>query len=252
MQDLLATIRGVRPQMRAAEIIGRRIVSGGLLPGTILPNFDELAAELSISRLSVREAMKVLAGKGLVSSKPRRGTVVRPRSEWSQLDADVLVWQITDVPDADFVANLFEVRNIIEPDAAAIVARRGDVETIAAMEQALAVMAAADAQALESIRADLSFHKALLNGTGNEFIAGFVPLIETLLFVTLHIQRDTRPDPGRFVPDHKAILEAIKRGDAEAAHRATLVMLEGAEKDAMDGISLLAETGGKATARSTS
>ena len=251
MQDLLATIRGVRPRMRAAEIIGRRIVSGGFLPGTILPNFDELAAELSISRLSVREAMKVLAGKGLVSSKPRRGTVVRPRNEWSQLDADVLVWQITDVPDADFVSNLFEVRNIIEPDAAAIVARRGARETIAAMDQALAVMAATDSQARESIRADLSFHKALLTGTGNEFIAGFVPLIETLLLITLHIQRDTRPDPGKFVPDHKAILEAVKRRDAEAARQATLDMLVGAEKDAMDGISLL-EANGKAAARSTS
>ena len=251
MQDQLATIRGARPRVRAAEIIGRRIVSGGFLPGTILPNFDDLAAELSISRLSVREAMKVLAGKGLVSSKPRRGTVVRPRSEWSQLDADVLVWQITDVPDADFVSNLFEVRNIIEPEAAAIVATRGADETIAAMEQALAIMAAADPQAMQSIRADLSFHTNLLIGTGNEFIAGFVPLIETLLLATLRLQRDTRPDPGKFVPDHAAILDAIKRGDAEAARRKTLIMLEGAEKDAMNGISRL-ETNGRATARSTS
>jgi DNA-binding FadR family transcriptional regulator len=252
VQDLLATVRGARPRVRAAEIIGRRIVSGGLLPGTTLPNFDELAAELSISRLSVREAMRVLADKGLVSSKPRRGTVVQPRSHWSQLDVDVLVWQIADEPDAAFVANLFEVRRIIEPDAAAIVATRGAGATIAALEQALDAMAAADQQSPESIKADLSFHTHLLTGTGNDFIAGFAPLIETLLFVVFRIQRGTRPDPDTFVPGHSAVLEAIKRGDADAARRAATVLLDGAEKDAMNGIRLLAPGAGKAAARSMS
>ncbi len=252
MQDLVATMRGERPRLRAAEIIGRRIVSGGLLPGTILPNFDELAAELSISRLSVREAMRVLADKGLVSSKPRRGTVVRPRSEWSQLDADVLIWQIANTPDADFVANLFEVRRIIEPDAAAIVATRGDDEAIAAMEEALAAMAAARPQTQESIRADLAFHKHLLTGTGNEFIAAFAPLIETLLLVVFRIQRDARPNSHRFVPDHRAVLDAIKAGDADAARRAAAAQLERAETDAMDGIRLLAPAGDGAAARSMS
>ncbi len=243
MQDLLATTRGARPPMRAAEIIGRRIVSGGLRPGTTLPDFDELATELSISRLSVREAMQVLADKGLVSSKPHRGTVVQPRSEWSRLDTDVLAWQIAGNPDAEFVRNLFEVRRIVEPDAAAIVARRSDGEAIAAMEQALAAMATADPQTPESIGADLSFHKHLLTGTGNEFIAGFAPLIETLLRVVFRIQREFCPDLDDFVPDHKAILDAIKRGDADAARRAAAALLESAEKDAMEGISLLAPSG---------
>jgi DNA-binding FadR family transcriptional regulator len=252
VQDLLATVRGARPRIWAAEIIGRRIVSGGLLPGTTLPNFDELAAELSTSRLTVREAMRVLADKGLVMSKPRRGTVVRPRSEWSQLDADVLVWQLAGEPDATFVSNLFEVRRIIEPDAAAIVATRGDSAAVAAMERALATMAAADPQSPESIRADLSFHRNLLTGTGNDFIAGLAPLVETLLIVVLRIQRDSRPDRDTFVSNHRAILEAIKRGDAGAARRAAAALLKGAETDAMDGIGRTAPTAGQGAARSMS
>ncbi len=252
MQDLLAAIRGARPSMWAAEIIGRRIVSGGLLPGTTLPNSDELATELSISRPSVREAMKVLADKGLVASKPRRGTVVRPRNDWSRLDADLLVWQIADEPDASFIGNLFEVRRIIEPDAAAIVAERGADETIAAMERALNAMEATDPQSPESITADLSFHRHLLTGTGNEFIAGFAPLIETLLLVLFPIQRRTRPAPDTFVSDHRAVLAAIRRGDADAARRAATSLLDGAEKDAMDGIGLLAPAGNGAAARSMS
>ncbi len=240
MLELLATKSGARAPMRAAEIIGRRIVSGGLLPGSVLPKLDELAAELSISRPSAREAVKVLAEKGLVQLKPRAATVVRPRSAWSRLDTDVLVWQISGLPDAAFVSNLFEVRRIIEPDAAAIVARRGNEQAIAAMEQALATMATSDARSPESIDADLAFHKHLLTGTGNEFIAGFAPLIETLLLAVFRIQRNFCPELDNFVPDHRAILDAIKRGDADAARRAAAALLVGAEKDAMDGISLMA------------
>lgn len=252
MQDLLATIRGARPRARAAEIIGRRIVSGGLPPGTFLPGPDELAAELSISRPCVNEAVKVLAGKGLVASRPRRGTVVRPRREWSRLDTDVLRWQIADLPDADLVSNLFEVRRIIEPDAAAIVARRRPGATIADMDRALAEMAASGPKAQKSIHADLTFHKALLIGTGNDFIAGFAPLIEALLLVVFRIQRNARPDPGAFVPDHRAVLDAIRRGDAEAARQAATVLLDGAERDARNGIRAPASAVDSAAARSMS
>ncbi len=252
LQDLLATIRGTRSRARAAEIIGRRIVSGGLLPGTLLPELDELATELSISRVSAHAAVKLLAEKGLVLSKPDHRTVVRPRSEWRRLDVDLLLWQIADLPDAAFVSNLFEVRRIIEPEAAAIVAARRAGQAVADMEQALAEMAATGPQAQDSISADLAFHKALLIGTGNEFIAGFAPLIEALLRVVFRIQRDARPDPGAFVPDHRAVLDAIKRGDAEGARRAATVLLDGAEKDAMNGIHLPAPAVGSEAARSMS
>lgn len=238
MQDLLATMRGVRPCARTAEIIGRRIVSGGLVPGSTLPNSEELAAELSVSRPSVRAALRELADKGLIED-PHGAPIVRPRSHW-RLDADVLAWQIADLPEADFVGNLFEVRRIIEPDAAAIAARRGDPATISGMERALVPMASTDPRAPESIRADLAFHKHLLTGTGNEFIAGFAPLIETLLLAVFRIQRNASPDPDKFVPDHRAVVEAIKRGDATAARKAAAVQLEAAERDAMDGIRLLA------------
>ncbi len=252
MQDLLATMRGARPRMQAAEIIGRRIVSGGLLPGSTLPGFDELAAELSTSRLMVRQAVRVLADKGLVASEPNNGTVVRPRSEWCQRDADVLTWQIAGEPDAAFVRHLFEVRRIIEPDAAAIVATRGNGDAIIALEQALAVMTAAGPQAPESIDADVSFHRHLLTGTGNEFIAGFAPLIETLLRIVFHVQRDAAPERERFVAEHAAVVDAIRRGDGETARRAAATLIEDAEKDAMDGIRLRATAAGSVAARSVS
>jgi DNA-binding FadR family transcriptional regulator len=252
VQDLLVVNEGARPLARAAEIIGRRIVTGGLLPGTLLPDIDELATELSISRLSAREAVKLLAEKGLVRSRPRHGTVIRPRSEWRRLDVDLLLWQIADLPDAAFVRNLFEVRRIVEPEAAALVAARRAGPAIADMERALAEMAATGPQTQESISADLAFHKALLIGTGNEFIAGFAPLIEALLRVVFRIQRNACPNPDEFVANHRAVLDAIGRGDAEAARRAATVLLEGAEKDAMNGIREPAPVVGSQAARSMS
>lgn len=228
----------VRLPTVAAERIGRRIVSGDLSPGTILPNLERLADEYSISRLSMREAMKLLAGKGLVRSTPRRGTIVRPRDEWSRLDPDVLVWQLGDAPNAAFVRNLFELRRMVEPEAAALAAKRASGEHLAAIERAFAQMAAAEPQSKESIRADVAFHQAILKGTGNEFIAALAPAIATSLMLAFTIQRDTSPKPADFIPSHGHITDAIRRGDGDAARAIVLAHLTRAEADAMEGVRL--------------
>jgi DNA-binding FadR family transcriptional regulator len=229
----------------AAETIGRRIVSGSWKPGSILPSFDRLADEFSVSRLSVREAMRSLAAKGLVDSKPRRGTIVRPRSEWSRLDPDVLVWQIGDVPNAAFVRNLFEARVIIEPEAAALVARRATEDVLATIGRAFSVMETTHPASVESIEADVAFHKAILIGTGNDFIAAFAPAIGTWLRLAFGVQRAARPDQESFVPQHGAILAAIKRGDPDGARDAFRKLLTRAECDAISGIQIRSEIDGQ-------
>ena len=232
----------VQRPLAAAETIGRRIVSGSWKPGSILPSFDQLADELSVSRLSVREAMRALAAKGLVASKPRRGTIVRPRSEWSRLDQDVLIWQISERPTAAFVRSLFEARVIIEPEAAALVAIRASEEALAEIERAFQAMATSDPRSQESIEADVAFHQAVLNGTGNEFLAAFAPVIGTWLTKAFRVQRIAEPAQEHFVPQHRAVFEAIKRGDAEGARRAFRILLTRSEADAMSGIRIMDES----------
>lgn len=227
----------------AAEVLGRRIVTGDLAPGTILPNIDQLADQFSISRLTMREAIKHLAGKGLVSSTPRRGTVVRPRNDWSRLDPEVLVWQIGEVPNAGFVRNLFELRRMVEPEAAALAAKRASGAALAAIESAYAQMEAAEARAPESIKADVAFHQAILTATGNEFIAALAPAIDTSLMLTFTIQRGAWPDPHNFLPSHHAVLAAIQRGDAEGARSAVQRLLVRSEADAIDGLRVLGVAG---------
>jgi len=220
----------------AAERIGRRIVTGDFRPGSVLPNLNQLAQEFSVSRLSVREAIKLLSGKGLVDSRPRRGTVVRPRHEWSRLDPDVLIWQLGNIPNAGFVRSLFEARRIIEPEAAALAAERAHGEVLAEIERALSWMANTDPTSPESITADVALHQAILAGSGNEFLAAFAPAIATSLTAAFSIQRDARPPLSAFLPDHAAIVEAIKRGDKEGARAAFLKLLRQAESDAVNGL----------------
>lgn len=218
------------------EAIGRRIVSGSFEPGSVLPTTEGLAEEFSVSRVAIRESMKILAGKGLVQAKPRRGTVVRPRSDWSRLDPDVLRWQIASPPNAAFIRSVFEVRRIIEPEAAALAAERATQEVLGAIESAFQQMASTDPTSPESISADVAFHKAILSGTGNDFIAAFTPLMSAALNVTFGIQRDDALGRDHFVPSHREILDAIVRGNPEAARVAYLALLKAAEEDAMRGI----------------
>lgn len=218
------------------EAIGRRIVSGGFEPGSTLPTIEGLAEELSVSRVAIRESMKLLAGKGLIEAKPRRGTVVRPRSEWNRLDPDILRWQITDRPNAAFIRSVFEIRRIIEPEAAALTAERATQDVLGTIELAFQQMATTDATSPESIFADVAFHRAILFGTGNEFVAAFAPVMSAALNVTFGIQRDAAFGHEHFVPSHRAILERIKYGDPEGARAAYLALLKTAEEDAMKGI----------------
>src|SRR5829696_6445731 len=109
--------------------IGRRIVSGELQPGDLLPE-GELIAELDISRTVLREAIKVLGAKGLVEAKPRVGTKVSARNHWRLMDPDILAWQSEAGLDEPFLRNLAEVRYVIEPAAARLAAQRATEEEI--------------------------------------------------------------------------------------------------------------------------
>ena len=105
--------------------IGRRIVSGELKPGDPLPPEEELTADFDASRTVLREAVRVLAAKGLVEARPKTGTRVRPREEWNILDPDVLSWRVVGAAhDPQLYAEMTEVRLAIEPIATRLAATR--------------------------------------------------------------------------------------------------------------------------------
>jgi len=149
------------------------------LPGDQLPNADDWSAAYGVSRTVLREAIKVLAGKGMVESRPRTGTRVRPRKDWNFLDPDVLVWRYGSRTTIEEARSLFELRRAIEPTAGALAAQRATVKQISELRLLLVEMETAGDDGERFAIPDLAFHQAILRMSGNELIGSLAALIET-------------------------------------------------------------------------
>ena len=219
---------GAVPNRHASMVaeIGKRVVSGEYRPGDSLPTEAELAATLGVSRNGVREAVKVLASKGLIVSRTKQGISVRPQAEWNMLDPEILRWCIATGQDSTFWQAMYQVRKIVEPGAAALAAAQGtprDVERIAA---AYAAMVKAVPNTEDATGADLRFHLSILEASNNAFVRSFAVLIQTALASTINAQNARPGAYARGVPLHGLVLDAIRRRDPEAARRASNDLLD--------------------------
>ena len=199
--------------------MGRRVVSGGYCAGALLPNEEQLCRELQVSRTALREAVKVLAAKGLLEPRPRIGTRVRPRDQWNLLDPDILAWRCATGADAEFLRHLTELREIIEPAAASLAATSRSEEQLDAIASALKDMRNAPAIA-QWIDADLAFHTAILRATNNPLLMPLAAIIGSALESLLGVTARSASDFKRALPDHQKVFDAIESGDAQSAlHR---------------------------------
>ncbi|MBR0811230.1 FadR family transcriptional regulator [Bradyrhizobium diazoefficiens] len=201
--------------------LGREIAQDLIPVGTTLPPEPELEARFGAGRGVVREAIKSLAAKGLVSVRPRHGTQVLPRHEWSLLDRDVLSWLVgQDEPDRDLLLAIQEVRSIIEPAAAALAAERATKNDLWRIDTALAAMQTAKDQA-SALAADKAFHLAILDATRNPVLQGFRGAIDTILGTVFTVAVG---GPGGWfkdnLPNHVAAARAIESGKPEKARAA--------------------------------
>jgi DNA-binding FadR family transcriptional regulator len=204
--------------------IGQRIVSGKVQPGEVLPREESLAESLQVSRTALREAMKVLSAKGLIESRAGVGARVLEERFWNQLDADVLAWRCASMPTDDFIDKLVEMREIIEPAAAAAAARRRTETQLVEIHAAYAAMDAA--QTLDAwAEADLRFHEAVLHATGNELLTSLFSVVDTALGTFFVLSARTARDFRYSLPHHQKVLEAIRKKQPEAAHKAMLAMI---------------------------
>lgn len=215
----------------AVDRIGGWIVQGRIAPGDLLPN-EEITA-LGVSRSVLREAVKVLAGKGLVESRPRTGTRVRARSDWNFLDPDVLAWRFSGPIGPAEVQALFELRSAIEPMAASLAAVRGSADQIAVLERALQRMDAVVHDGELFAEPDLLFHQTILRMTGNELIGSLAALIETALVMSFRLSIDLPTGQEPSMPLHRKVAERIAAKDAEGARQAMVVLLKDAEHDVL-------------------
>ncbi len=207
-----------------AHDLGARIVSGRLAPGDVLPTEAALSESLDVSRTALREAIKILSAKGLIESRPKTGTRVKPRTSWNLLDPDVLSWHFPD-PDPAFLYGLFETRMIIEPNTAAMAAERATEEQLATIEAAYTSMENAELGTDAVYMTDLAFHQAILDASGNDFMKSFGMLIETALIGSFRLSSGGPKAHVKSLPDHLAVYKAIAQrepGDAREAMRRLL------------------------------
>jgi DNA-binding FadR family transcriptional regulator len=204
--------------------LGLRIVSGAWASGSHLPNEDDLAAELGVSRTVVREAVKALQAKGLVEVRPKTGTRVRPRRAWHLLDADIVAWQFTDVERTDDLRELYEVRSSIAAAAARLAAVRRSDEQLAVIEAHQRRIAAAAAEPVARMAAELDFHAAVVDAANNSLLAHVGAMVRVGL-ESAAIPTTTLSEEEQAAL-RAAVVEAIRTGDAEAAEKSMRMLVD--------------------------
>ena len=203
-----------------ARDLGIAIAAGRLLPGETLSGEVASSARLAVSRTAYREAVRILAAKGMVESRTRTGTRVSPRRRWNILDPEVLGWFLQTRPTETFVRDLFEVRLMVEPAAAALAAERRSEAQLQAMATALAAMDRLKLSTEGGRAADRTFHHTILEATGNEAIVALSSSVCAAIRWTTQFKHRVQEAPRDPMPEHLLVLEAIRAGEVEAARAA--------------------------------
>ena len=216
-------VQALRLYEQIVQQIEDSILKGDLKGGKQLPAERDLAQQFGVSRTAVREAMKTLREKGLVEAYAGRGTfVTNGTSQAIRQSLDLMIR----INQQEGLANLAELRLVLEPEIAGLAAVRIEEQLLSTMREAVAVMDRSLHDPDAYVEADLDFHLALAEAAGN-------PLILSLLDSIVGLLREQRsriflvdggPERGQF--HHKRILAAILQGDPEAAREAMRAHLQ--------------------------
>ncbi|WP_366658450.1 FadR/GntR family transcriptional regulator [Fodinicurvata sp. EGI_FJ10296] len=223
---------------RVVRTIGEDIVAGHYPAGEPLPPEPDLMIRLGVSRTAIREAIKVLAAKGLVQSRPKTGTRVRMRDDWNLLDPDILSWHAVRSTDSRWFEEMVALRIMIEPQAARIAAINATAADLSAIRMESDAMAEAVNDPDTYYLHDVRFHKALLTATGNRFLICMAPMVEALLSGSFSVQRRSLIPPSEGVILHDAISDAVIARDPDRAEAAMLKIIELARRQLKNAIEL--------------
>ncbi|WP_202236668.1 FadR/GntR family transcriptional regulator [Actinacidiphila reveromycinica] len=216
--------RGLHGQL--VQQLGQMIVSGDLgADRPLVP--EEIGQRFEVSRTVVRESLRVLEAKGLVSARPNVGTRVRPVSDWNLLDPDIIEWRAFGPHRDDQRRELLELRSTIEPVAARLAAGHGREDVQQRLADMAEIMAHASAQgdSLTFSRADAEFHTLVLQVAGNRMLEHLSGIVSAALHVSGGLATGCERPGDTSVGLHQRIVEALAEGDggtAEAAMRELL------------------------------
>jgi GntR family transcriptional regulator, transcriptional repressor for pyruvate dehydrogenase complex len=207
---------------RAYEHLEALIVEGSLPPGELLPPERTLGEMLGVSRTVVREAVRLLTARGLLDVKSGSGTYVRAVGSNILNDSvDLLLRANRLSPE-----QIYEVRSVLEINAAGRAAENAGPDEIAAMEDETSILQRGGLPAREYAQHDFTFHIHLAESTGNPLFLALIKSVSTITIRTMHqmfTARSSHGSPFGLTPtaqEHRAILESVKQHDAEGAREA--------------------------------
>jgi DNA-binding FadR family transcriptional regulator len=227
----LTKAKALRIHQEIARKLGIKILSGKLRPGAAFEGEIERSAALGVSRTAYREAIRILIAKGLLESRPKAGTHVTPRARWNLLDPQVLAWAFSGEPDAHFIGDLFELRGIIEPAAAALAAARRTAQQLELMRAALDGMRRLTLASDAGQAADQDFHRVILQAAHNDALASLSGSVGAAVTWTTLFKQRHQPLPRDPLPEHEAVFSAISKGNPKRARTAMENLLRLALED---------------------
>jgi len=219
------------------DLLGEAIVAGRYAPGASLPPEPLLGAELGVSRTVVREAVKSLIAKGLVTTGPKVGTRVQAEDQWNWFDPDVITWRSRAGITPEFLQDLQDLRRIVEPAAVRLAAERATAADIAALQAAFAGMTEAVHGGGDYVHHDLQFHQGLLRAGGNRLLLHMSRALSALLRTSFELSTRKKDGTLQSLPLHRAVLDAVIARDPARAEKAIRVLIEGAHLDIQEVLS---------------
>ena len=188
-----------------------------------------LAEKYRVSRYVIRDAVKILVGKGLLEVRRGIGTKVRNRLEWGILDNDVLAWHQSAPPNRKFLMQLHEFRLVIEPKAALLASRNGTAEDYKSIEEAIHKMSETVDSAEAFVEADANFHRLILLATDNEFLSAMDGIIFTSLLSSIRLtNRDAKQNEAS-LSLHQDVANSIFAKKSEEAEQRMFHLLSDAK-----------------------
>ncbi len=211
--------------------LGAAIVAGRYAAGATIPPEPLLCEELGVSRTVVREAVKSLIAKGLVTTGPKVGTRVQPEDQWNWFDPDVIAWQAKAGLTPEFLRDLMDLRRVVEPAAMRLAAQRATPQDIAFVEAAYEGMARAVREGGDYVTHDLCFHQGLLRACRNRMLIQMSKALGALLRTSFELTASKKGGPAASLPLHRAVLDAVIAHKPARAEKAILVLIDGAHQD---------------------
>lgn len=212
--------RPARLAPAVTEQLLRRIAFGEFPPGSNIPTEPNLALQFKVSRTVVRESVRALEEKRVLSARQGRGTVVSERDQWSPFDPLIISVRLESEPSTKLFRDLAEIRMALECQLAGAAALNATPDMLAAIEQVLDRQDQLDISVPEYTDLDIAFHQLVADASGNEIGRGIMATLGPALLAMRHLTNEIPDAKAHTTGLHRRVLACLVARDPQGASAA--------------------------------